>query len=85
MAEETEFAMGATASCVDGPGGKVTRVIIDPATETVATGYRAEAPAGGGQALPARPDRYHGGRHQAALHRGRVRQAGARPGGGAGR
>jgi AcrR family transcriptional regulator/sporulation protein YlmC with PRC-barrel domain len=35
MAEETEFAMGAEASCVDGPGGKVTRLIIDPATETV--------------------------------------------------
>src|SRR6516162_7082217 len=35
MAEETEFAMGATASCVDGPGGKVSRVIIDPAIETV--------------------------------------------------
>jgi sporulation protein YlmC with PRC-barrel domain len=35
MAEETEFAMGATASCLDGPGGKVSRVIIDPATETV--------------------------------------------------
>jgi sporulation protein YlmC with PRC-barrel domain len=35
MAEETEFAMGATASCVDGPGGKVSRMIIDPATETV--------------------------------------------------
>jgi sporulation protein YlmC with PRC-barrel domain len=35
MAEETEFAMGAKASCVDGPGGYVTRLIIDPATETV--------------------------------------------------
>ena len=35
MAEETEFAMGAKASCVDGPGGKVIRVIIDPATKTV--------------------------------------------------
>jgi sporulation protein YlmC with PRC-barrel domain len=35
MAEETEFAMGATASCADGPGGKVSRVIIDPATQTV--------------------------------------------------
>ena len=35
MDEETEFAMGAMASCVDGPGGKVSRVIIDPATETV--------------------------------------------------
>ena len=33
MAEETEFAMGAKASCVDGPGGKVIRVIIDPATK----------------------------------------------------
>jgi sporulation protein YlmC with PRC-barrel domain len=35
MDEETEFAMGATASCVDGPGGKVSRLIIDPATEAV--------------------------------------------------
>jgi sporulation protein YlmC with PRC-barrel domain len=35
MDEETEFAMGATASCLDGPGGKVSRMIIDPATETV--------------------------------------------------
>jgi sporulation protein YlmC with PRC-barrel domain len=35
VAEETEFAMGAKVSCADGPGGKVTRVIIDPATETV--------------------------------------------------
>jgi sporulation protein YlmC with PRC-barrel domain len=35
VADETEFAMGAEASCADGPGGKVTRVIIDPATGTV--------------------------------------------------
>ena len=35
MAGETEFAMGAEARCTDGPVGKVTRVIIDPATETV--------------------------------------------------
>jgi len=35
MAEETEFAMGAMARCADGPGGKVSRLIIDPATETV--------------------------------------------------
>ena len=35
MAEETEFAMGATASCVDGLAGNVSRVIIDPATQTV--------------------------------------------------
>ena len=35
MDEETEFAMGATASCADGPGGKVSRLIIDPATEAV--------------------------------------------------
>ncbi len=35
MAEQTEFAMGAEASCADGPAGRVTRVIIDPATETV--------------------------------------------------
>src|SRR5581483_5508334 len=27
--------MGAEASCADGPAGRVTRVIIDPATETV--------------------------------------------------
>jgi hypothetical protein len=35
VAEETEFAMGAGASCADGPGGRVIRVIIDPATEAV--------------------------------------------------
>ena len=35
MAEETEFAMGATASRVDGPAGTASRVIIDPAIETV--------------------------------------------------
>jgi sporulation protein YlmC with PRC-barrel domain len=35
VAGETEFAMGAEASCADGPAGKVTRVIIEPATETV--------------------------------------------------
>ncbi|MGH3203928.1 MAG: hypothetical protein ACRDP5_18020 [Streptosporangiaceae bacterium] len=35
MAEETEFAMGAKVSCVDGPCGEVTRVIIDPATDAV--------------------------------------------------
>ncbi|HEX5295545.1 MAG TPA: hypothetical protein VFW50_00930 [Streptosporangiaceae bacterium] len=35
MAEETEFAMGAEASCSDGPAGKVIRVIVDPATDTV--------------------------------------------------
>jgi sporulation protein YlmC with PRC-barrel domain len=35
MDEETEFAMGTTASCADGPGGKVSRLIIDPATEAV--------------------------------------------------
>jgi len=35
MAEETEFAMGAKASCVDGLCGEVTRMIIDPAARAV--------------------------------------------------
>jgi sporulation protein YlmC with PRC-barrel domain len=35
MAEETEFAIGAEASCVDGSCGEVSRIIVDPATETV--------------------------------------------------
>jgi sporulation protein YlmC with PRC-barrel domain len=35
MAEETEFAIGAKASCVDGLCGEVSRIIVDPATETV--------------------------------------------------
>ncbi len=35
MAGETEFAMGAEASCADGPAGQVTRVIIDPDTQAV--------------------------------------------------
>jgi len=35
VTDETEFAMGAEARCSDGPGGKVSRVIVDPATDTV--------------------------------------------------
>jgi sporulation protein YlmC with PRC-barrel domain len=35
MAEETEFAIGAKASCSDGPCGEVRRIVLDPATETV--------------------------------------------------
>ena len=35
MAAETEFAIGATASCSDGPCGEVSRMIVDPATPTV--------------------------------------------------
>ena len=35
MAEETAFAMGAKASCTDGFCGEVSRMIVDPATETV--------------------------------------------------
>ena len=35
MAEETEFAIGAKASCSDGPCGEVRRIVIDPAARTV--------------------------------------------------
>ncbi len=35
MAHETRFAIGAKASCSDGPCGEVRRMIIDPATDTV--------------------------------------------------
>ena len=35
MAAETEFAIGATASCSDGLGGEVSRMIVDPATRSV--------------------------------------------------
>jgi len=35
MAAETEFAIGAKASCTDGPCGEVTRLTIDPAARTV--------------------------------------------------
>ena len=35
MAAETEFAIGATASCSDGVCGEVSRMIVDPATRTV--------------------------------------------------
>ena len=35
MAEETEFAIGAKASCVDGLCGEVSRIIVDPAADTV--------------------------------------------------
>lgn len=35
MADATEFTIGAQARCSDGPGGKVIRIVIDPATRTV--------------------------------------------------
>ena len=35
MAAETEFAIGATASCSDGLCGEVSRMIVDPATRSV--------------------------------------------------
>jgi hypothetical protein len=35
MAAETEFAIGATASCSDGLCGEVSRMILDPATRSV--------------------------------------------------
>ena len=35
MAEETEFAIGASASCSDGVRGVVRRIIIDPDTRSV--------------------------------------------------
>ena len=35
MAAETEFAIGATASCSDGLCGEVSRMIVDPATGSV--------------------------------------------------
>ena len=35
MAQETEFAIGATASCPDGVCGEVSRMIVDPAAPTV--------------------------------------------------
>jgi PRC-barrel domain len=35
MAQDAEFAIGARASCSDGPCGEVRRLIIDPATDTV--------------------------------------------------
>jgi sporulation protein YlmC with PRC-barrel domain len=35
MAEETQFTIGAEASCSDGPCGEVRRFVIDPATEAV--------------------------------------------------
>jgi hypothetical protein len=35
VADETEFTIGAHAGCSDGPGGKVIRIVIDPATRTV--------------------------------------------------
>ena len=35
MAGESQFTIGARASCTDGHCGEVRRLIIDPATETV--------------------------------------------------
>ena len=86
MAEETEFAMGATANCADGPGGKVSRVIIDPATETVThlviePKYHLAV----GRLVPLDLVDSAAGGIRLRCTRGRVRQAGACPGDGAGR
>jgi sporulation protein YlmC with PRC-barrel domain len=35
MAETTQFTIGADASCTDGPGGEVIRVVVDPVAEVV--------------------------------------------------
>jgi len=35
MAEETEFAIGTTVSCSDGPCGEVRRIVFDPGARTV--------------------------------------------------
>jgi sporulation protein YlmC with PRC-barrel domain len=35
VADETELTIGAGARCSDGPGGKVTGIVIDPAARTV--------------------------------------------------
>jgi hypothetical protein len=35
MAQAAEFVIGASASCTDGDGGRVTRVVIDPVAEAV--------------------------------------------------
>jgi sporulation protein YlmC with PRC-barrel domain len=35
LATETEFTIGARASCLDGPCGEVSRLVIDPAARTV--------------------------------------------------
>jgi uncharacterized protein YrrD len=48
MAGESQFTIGARASCTDGDCGEVSRLIIDPATDTVTylaiqPGHRQEA------------------------------------------
>ena len=48
MAGESQFTIGARASATDGPCGEVSRLIIDPATDTVThlaiqPGHRQEA------------------------------------------
>jgi sporulation protein YlmC with PRC-barrel domain len=48
MAAESQFTIGARASCTDGDCGEVSRLIIDPATDTIThlaiqPGHRQEA------------------------------------------
>ena len=35
MRESTEFILGSSVSCSDGPGGELARVVVDPAARTV--------------------------------------------------
>jgi hypothetical protein len=46
MSESTEFIIGSSVSCTDGPCGELTRVVVDPAARTVT--HLVVGPAHGG-------------------------------------
>jgi sporulation protein YlmC with PRC-barrel domain len=49
----TEFTIGADASCSDGPGGKVSRLVVDPETQAVThLVVEPKHRAGGGRLVP---------------------------------
>ena len=47
VSESTEFVIGSSVSCSDGPCGELTRVVVDPAARTV-THLVVEPPQRGG-------------------------------------
>ena len=40
MGESTEFILGSSVSCSDGPCGELTRLVVDPAPRAVTHGHR---------------------------------------------
>jgi hypothetical protein len=72
---ETQFTMGADASCTDGVCGEVSRVVVNPIARTVThLVVEPKHSEGLGRLGPSRPGRRDDGRSPARLHADGVRE-----------